>query len=97
MDWKIISTTFVVVFLAELGDKTQLAALSLTAGTHKPISVFIGAAVALLLATAIGVAVGEGLTRVVSPKVLKIFGAVFFIAVGVVMLVWPMFEKPAAQ
>ncbi len=44
MEWKLIASTFGVIFLAELGDKTQLAAMSLSASSQKPLSVFVGAA-----------------------------------------------------
>jgi putative Ca2+/H+ antiporter (TMEM165/GDT1 family) len=47
MDWRVILTTFGVIFLAELGDKTQLAAMTLAAQTRRPWAVFIGASVAL--------------------------------------------------
>ena len=52
MDLKIIGTTFMTLFLAEMGDKTQLAVLSLTAASRQPLSVFVGAVSALLLARA---------------------------------------------
>lgn len=64
MDWKVAPATFGVVFLAELGDKTQLAARALTGRTHRPLAVFLGASAALLLATLIGVAVGGLLGKV---------------------------------
>jgi putative Ca2+/H+ antiporter (TMEM165/GDT1 family) len=48
MDWKLILSTFGVIFLAELGDKTQLAAVTLSASTRKPLAVFIGASLALV-------------------------------------------------
>jgi putative Ca2+/H+ antiporter (TMEM165/GDT1 family) len=65
MDWKLLGSTFVVVFLAELGDKTQLATFSLAAGGTSRWMVFLGAALALIATTAIAVIVGEGVSRVV--------------------------------
>ena len=58
MDWKVLASTFLVVFLAELGDKTQLATLGLAAGSESRISVFVGAAFALVAASAIAVREG---------------------------------------
>ena len=45
MDWKVLLSTFGVIFLAEMGDKTQLAAMTLAADTKRPVAVFVGAAV----------------------------------------------------
>lgn len=87
MDMRIVLMTFTTLFLAELGDKTQLAVLSLTASTKQPLSVFVGAAAALLAVTAVGVLVGEGLTRLVPAWVLHKAGAVAFVAVGCWMLI----------
>ena len=64
MDWKLILSTFGAIFLAELGDKTQLAAVTLSASTRKPLAVFIRAPASRLVAvSAVGVAVGAGLAR----------------------------------
>ena len=61
MDWRVILTTFGAVFLAEMGDKTQLAAMTMAAQTKRPWAVFIGASVALTCVSAIGVVVGTAL------------------------------------
>ena len=87
MDLRLLATTFTTLFLAELGDKTQLAVLSLTASSKQPLAVFIGAACALLAVTAIGVLVGEGLSRVVPAWLLQKAAAVAFIAIGLIMFV----------
>ena len=86
MDLKIIGTTFMTLFLAEMGDKTQLAVLSLTAASKQPLSVFVGAVSALLLVTAVGVLVGEGLTQAIPEAILHKGAALLFILIGVVML-----------
>jgi putative Ca2+/H+ antiporter (TMEM165/GDT1 family) len=86
MEWKVFLTTFGTVFLAEMGDKTQLAALTMTAETRTPLAVFAGACLALVLATFLGVTVGAVLTQYVSPLVLKKVAAAAFILIGVVML-----------
>ena len=63
--WKIVVTTFAAVFLAELGDKTQIAILSLTDRFNAPIAVLIGAGGALLFSTALAVGAGWLLARTV--------------------------------
>ena len=87
MDWKLFASTFAAIFVAELGDKTQLAALSLSSGSKSKWVVFLASALALTASSAIAVAVGEGLTRVVSPIWLKRAAGVIFIAMGVLFLV----------
>lgn len=85
MDWKIFATTFVAIFIAELGDKTQLAAISMTSKTGKPLSVFLGSVLALALVTLIGVVFGEALTRVIPMEYIERGAAVLFVAIGVLM------------
>jgi len=63
MDWKLLTTVFGLLFLAELGDKTQLAVITMTAKTNKPLIVFIGASVALVLLTILGVVFGAALLK----------------------------------
>jgi putative Ca2+/H+ antiporter (TMEM165/GDT1 family) len=83
VDWKTFGAVFGTVFLAELGDKTQLATLLFAA--DKPASkwvVFAGSAGALVLAAAIGVLAGGWLGAHVSPKALKLVAGAGFIAIG---------------
>jgi putative Ca2+/H+ antiporter (TMEM165/GDT1 family) len=87
MDWRVIVTTFGAIFLAEMGDKTQLAAMTLAAETKKPFAVFIGAAVALACVSALGVAVGGALGHYLPVLWIKRVAAVAFIAIGVLMLI----------
>ena len=87
MDWKLLLSTFVSVFVAEIGDKTQLATMSLAAGNQSKLSVFVGAALALCATSAIGVLVGEGVSRVVSPIWMRRIAGGVFIALGVLFLV----------
>ena len=81
-------TVFLTIFVAEVGDKTQLATLLFAADekTNKWI-VFGGAALALIVAAAIGVLVGAQLERFVSERTLKIVAGVGFIAIGIWTLV----------
>ncbi len=85
MDWRVVLTTFTTLFLAELGDKTQLAAMSLSASTKKPLSVFVGGTAALAVVTGIGVLFGETLLRVVPAIVVRRGAAVLFVGMGVWM------------
>ena len=87
MDWKILATTFGIVFLAELGDKTQLAAMALAGKTGRPLSVFIGASVALILVTLLGVAAGALIKKAVPEKIMGIASGVLFLAVGAFLLI----------
>ncbi len=87
MDYKLFLSTFAAIFVAELGDKTQLAALSLSAGSKSKWMVFLGSSLALVASSAIAVAVGEGVSRFISPLWLKRIAGVIFIALGVLFLV----------
>jgi putative Ca2+/H+ antiporter (TMEM165/GDT1 family) len=84
--WSAFWTTFGALFIAEMGDKTQLAAVTLAASTKSPVSVFIGAAVALTLVSLIGVAVGTLLGDYLPAKAIHYGAAVAFIAIGILML-----------
>jgi len=85
MDWKVFLTTFGTIFLAELGDKTQLAAIMMTSKTKLPWSVFMGASLALCLVTLVGVLLGEGLIAVIPQNILKKVAALAFVAIGLWM------------
>ena len=80
-------STFVTVFLAELGDKTQFAAMTATARSGAMLTVFLAASLALILATAIGVSVGEALFRVVPEHLIRYIAGGAFIAVGIWVMV----------
>ena len=86
MDWKLIASTFGVIFLAELGDKTQLAALTLSASSRQPLAIFVGASVALVAVSALGVALGAGLAEVLPLGAIRKVSAVAFIAIGIAVL-----------
>ncbi|ACY15951.1 TMEM165/GDT1 family protein [Haliangium ochraceum] len=86
MDWKLFATTFAAIFLAELGDKTQLATLSLSAGGSSRWVVFAGSALALVATSAIAVLVGDALTRVVPPIWIRRTAGALFVVLGVVFL-----------
>lgn len=80
-------TTFLTVFLAELGDKTQLAAMTATARSGALWTVFLAASAALICATALGVTVGAALFKVVPEHLIKYIAGTAFVAVGIWVLV----------
>lgn len=83
MDKKLFLTVFTTVFLAEIGDKTQLATLLYAADQkHGKWTVFCASALALCLAAAIGVTVGELVGRQISPKTLQWVAGIGFIGIG---------------
>ncbi|MDQ5846513.1 MAG: TMEM165/GDT1 family protein [Acidobacteriota bacterium] len=86
MDWRIFLTTFGVIFLAEMGDKTQLAAMTMAAQSKKPWAVFIGSALALTAVSAIGVVLGSVIGDYVPLVWIKRVAALSFIVIGVLIL-----------
>lgn len=87
---QIFITAFVTIFLAELGDKTQIATLLFASNKdHSKWVVFFGAALALTLTSAIGVLLGGTISEFVSEKTLKLVGGAGFIIVGV----WTLLAK----
>lgn len=80
-------STFVTIFLAELGDKTQLATLLMSAQSHRPWMVFLGAATALVATSLVGVLLGRWLTTVLSPRTLeRVTGVILaIVAVGLII------------
>jgi putative Ca2+/H+ antiporter (TMEM165/GDT1 family) len=88
MDLKLFAVVFGTVFVAELGDKTQLATLLYAADAGNPkLTVFVASALALVLTSAIGVLAGAAISQVVPPKLLSTLAGVGFIAIGAWMLV----------
>jgi putative Ca2+/H+ antiporter (TMEM165/GDT1 family) len=86
MDLRLLLTTFGIIFLAEMGDKTQLAAMTMAAQTKKPWTVFLAASLALAAVSAVGVVVGSALGNYVPLEWVKRIAAVAFIIIGVLML-----------
>jgi putative Ca2+/H+ antiporter (TMEM165/GDT1 family) len=88
--WKAFASVFVTVFLAEIGDKTQLATMLFAAeAKSSKWVIFAGSALALTLAAAIGVLVGAQLERFISPKTLKTVAGIGFVIIGL----WTMLSK----
>ena len=86
MDWKIFGTAFITLFLAELGDKTQLAIITMSASTESKVALFLGASAGLILVSLLGVLAGGILSQWVPVEWLQRIVAVAFIAIGVLML-----------
>lgn len=89
MDYKIFATIFMSVFLAELGDKTQLATMLFAADQeYSPWVVFMAASLALVVASAIGVLAGGFLSQYINEKYLHIAAGAGFICIGV----WTLYK-----
>ena len=89
MDLRILTTVFTSVFIAELGDKTQLATMLFAADKDSSkLTVFVGAALALVLTSAIGVAAGAIVSQYVSEKALQYVAGVGFVGIGL----WTLFK-----
>ena len=89
MDFKVLFTTFATIFLAELGDKTQLATLAFSAESKSRVSVFIGSAGALVLTSLLGVLLGAAISRLIPPNFLKMGAGVLFVILGIWMILFP--------
>lgn len=81
--WGVFVSTFFTIFLAELGDKTQVATLLISAESHKPLTVFVGAALALVSTSLVGVLVGQWLARRISPDTLDTLAGVLLLIISV--------------
>lgn len=88
MDWQLLGLSFITVFISELGDKSQFAAIALSGTSKSPRGVFFGTAAALILASFLGVIVGEGISQVLPLQTVKAIAAVGF-SVMAVRLLWP--------
>ena len=82
MDWKTLATTFGAIFIAELGDKTQLATLTLAASGQSRWAVFLGAASALVLTSAIAAIAGEAIARAIPAIWLRRVAGLAFLVLG---------------
>ena len=88
IDIKVLATVFTAVFIAELGDKTQLATLLFASDKDvNKLTVFIGASLALIVATAIGVLAGSFLANYINIKYLNYIAGVGFIGIGLWTLI----------
>ena len=84
--WAIFGSTFATIFLAEIGDKTQLAILLMTAESRNPWIVFAGAGLALIATSLLGVLLGRWLASRIAPRTLERAAGVILLAISAVLL-----------
>jgi len=84
--WAIFASTFATIFLAEIGDKTQLAILLMTAESRNPWIVFAGAGAALIATSLLGVLLGRWLASRIAPRTLERAAGVILLAISAVLL-----------
>jgi Ca2+/H+ antiporter, TMEM165/GDT1 family len=87
MDWRLLLTTFGSVFLAELGDKTQLATLCFAAGKNTLVPVFIGSSLALVTSSLLACLVGSSLVKVLPIRWVHLGAGAVFIVIGAVLVI----------
>lgn len=87
MDWNLLSLSFITVFVSELGDKSQLAAIALSSNAKSLRAVFLGASAALLLASLLGVLLGGGAAQLLPVRWVKAIAAIGF-SLMAVRLLW---------
>ncbi len=86
MDWNLLGISFITVFLSELGDKSQLAAIALSGRGQSRRGVFFGTAGALLLTSLLGALAGGAVSELFPTRVLKVIGAVGFAMLAIRLL-----------
>lgn len=79
--WTVFSSTFLTIFFAEMGDKTQLVTLLMSAESQSPWVVFAGAAIALIFTSLLGVLIGYWLSKKLSPKTLDLSVAILLLII----------------
>ena len=84
--WSTFFSTFITIFLAEMGDKTQLATLLMTAQSQSPWIVFAGSGLALIATSLVGVLLGRYLAKVLSPETLDIAAGVLLMVISILLL-----------
>jgi len=87
MDWRVLFTTFGIIFLAEMGDKTQLAAMTMAAQQKRPWEVFLGASLALVAVSAVGIIVGTALGQYLPVEWIKRVAGAAFVVIGILILI----------
>ncbi|MEH1836440.1 MAG: TMEM165/GDT1 family protein [Nostoc sp.] len=87
----VFGTTFVTIFLAEIGDKTQLSTLLMSAESHSPWVVFVGSAAALITTSLLGVLLGSWIATRLSPKTIEKSAGVMLLVISL-MLFWDVFQ-----
>jgi putative Ca2+/H+ antiporter (TMEM165/GDT1 family) len=93
MDWNLLGISFITVFLSELGDKSQLAAIALSGKCQSPRAVFFGTAGALLLTSLIGAIAGGTMAEFLPTRILKGIAAIGFAILAIKLLFFPEKEN----
>ena len=83
----LLISTFITVFIAELGDKTQLATLTISGTSNRPLAVFLGSAFALVLASLLGALAGGSISNFIPEVILKSIASVTFLIIGIKLLI----------
>jgi len=89
MDFRVLFSTFGMIFVAELGDKTQLATLAFAAESKSRLAVFFGSAGALVLTSLLAVVLGSAVSKMIPENYTKIGAGALFIVLGLWMLFSP--------
>ena len=79
----LLLSTFLTIFIAELGDKTQLATLTISGTSNKPLAVFLGSSTALVFASLLGALAGGSISNFVPEIILKSIASVTFFIIGI--------------
>ena len=87
VNWEVLGSAFLMIFLAELGDKTQISTFAFASESKSPLSVFLGAALALVCSSFIGVVLGGVVGRFVPDRIMKFAAALVFLGFGAWTLV----------
>ncbi len=83
----LLVSTFLTIFVAELGDKTQLATLTMSGASNKPLAVFLGSSSALVLASLVGALAGGSISNFVPEFFLKLIASITFFILGIRLFV----------
>ena len=83
----LLLSTFLTIFIAELGDKTQLATLTMSGTSNKPLAVFLGSSTALIFASLIGALAGGSISNLMPEFILKSIASFTFFIIGIKLLI----------
>lgn len=83
---KIIISTFFIVFIAELGDKTQLATMIMSSQSNSKLGVLLGSSLALICSSVLGVIIGSALNKYIPPNLIQLASGIAFVAIGIVLI-----------
>ena len=83
----LLLSTFLTIFIAELGDKTQLATLTMSGTSNKPLAVFLGSSTALIFASLIGALAGGSISNFMPEFILKSIASFTFFIIGIKLLI----------